>query len=66
MEYKEAYDRLGTGEWDIKEAAHVVVNTLLNKDRIEKKCGMWKNCKDHCKECLFNVLNEDKSHKDIQ
>ena len=57
MEYKEAYDRLGTGEWDIKEAAHVVVNTLLNTDRIEKKCWMWKSCKDKCSECLFNVLN---------
>lgn len=61
MEYKEAYDRLGTGEWDIKEAAHVVVSTLLNTERIEKKCGMWKNCKDHCKECLFNVLNSSES-----
>lgn len=63
MEYKEAYEILGSWEWDIKEASHTVVNTLLNKDKSEKQCGMWKNCKDHCKECLFNILNDNGKDK---
>lgn len=65
MEYKEAYDRLWTWEWDVKEAAHVVVEALLKKpDRenagvLKTDCRAVDKCLDSCKDCLFHNLNNN-------
>lgn len=65
MEYKEAYDILWSWEWDVKQAAHELVQALMSKPDKENAwvlktdCRAVDKCLDSCKDCLFNNLNNN-------
>lgn len=50
MEKDEAYEILGSWEWDVKLAAHELVKALMMKE--EKWCET--NCRACSSDCLFN------------
>lgn len=54
MNIKECYDVLGSWEWDVKQAAHDLVEAL-KPQRLPRNytCEAIEHCKANCIECLF-------------
>lgn len=59
MEIKEAYEILGSWEWDVKTAAHELVEALMKKPPRNTDCNAEKFCRADCSDCLFSWDLED-------